>query len=472
MNATIWINCGRLKRPEAFNFVISFFIFSLALPCFAGDAPAKIPDLSFNRAADIKASDIHWKAGPNTWTYDNLVNIQIPDGFYVTDTEGARIFLKGMNNPVPENVIGVLSIDSGKWWALVEYKPMGFVKVAHDKQLDPATVLKAVEAQQKTAGRSDAELASLDWNSQPAYDAETHSLEWGVKFLTPSVQVANDSAILLGRHGILKITAVYPAVASAVLPSMKDVARNISFKSGEAYEDFQDGDQIAGVSLADLIVDKKVSHQPTSLKSLITKNNIIGAGAAAALLAVAGIFVATRKRHGQSAKRPAHKNGAANGHAPKNGSVIQANGVNGKTAVNGNGHAVAANGNGARKPRRRDFSYSRFYTNVVMELSSSCPGGWTPVYKKFATPTVNGNGSANGIAHNGANNGSSVQLPSKAEMDLIAYHSHLIEEQKSLIQQQTALIEQKRRLIDEQNTILKRQFEMIDKQYSMNFEQM
>ena len=106
-----------------------------------------------------------------------------------------------------------------------------------------------------------------------------------------------------------------------------------------------------------------------------------------------------------------------------------------------------------------------------MELSSSCPAGCTPVYKKFANRDVNGvngNGSANGIARKEP----ATQLPGKTEMDLVAYHSHLIDEQKSLIQQQTALIEQKRRLIEEQNTILKKQFELIDKQYSMNFEQM
>ncbi len=471
MNATIWINCSRLKRPDAFNFVILLFVLSLAQPCFADDSSAKSPSLYFN-----KASDIHWKAGPNTWTYNNLLNIQIPNGFYVTDTEGAGIFLKGMNNPVPRNVVGVLSIDSGKWWALLEYTPVGFVKVAHDKQLEPATVLKAIETQQIAAGRPAGEVASLDWNSKPAYDAETHSLEWGLKFSTPSVQVVNDSAILLGRHGVLKITAVYPSSGSAGLPSMKDVARNIRFKTGEAYDDYQDGDQTASVSLADLITDKKTAPQP---KPLITRNRVIGAGAAVALCAVVGIFAVTRRRLGRPTKRPAHQNGAANGHAPKNGSAVQVNGVNGKPAVNGNGngHHVAAangaNGNGARRPRRRDFSYSRFYTNVVMELSSSCPGGWTPVYKKFASPsTANGNGYSDGIANHGTNNGSTVQLPSKAEMDLVSYHSRLIEEQKSLIQQQTALIEQKRRMIEEQNTILKKQFEMIDKQYSMNFEQM
>ena len=433
--------------------------------CFADDSSPKSPSIYFN-----KASDIHWNAGPNTWTYDNLLNIQIPDGFYVTDTEGAAIFLKGMNNPVPQNVVGILSIDSGKWWALLEYTPVGFVKVAHDKKLEPATVLKAIEAQQIAAGRSAGEVASLEWNSKPAYDAETHSLEWGLKFSTPSVQVVNDSAILLGRHGVLKITAVYPSSGSTGLPSMKEVAKNIRFKTGEAYNDYQDGDQTASVSLADLITDKKTAPQP---KPLITKNRVIGAGAAVALCAVVGIFMVTRRRLGKPAKRPAHQNGMANGHAPKNGSAAHANGANGKPAVNGNGHQVtAANGNGARRPRRRDFSYSRFYTNVVMELSSSCPGGWTPVYKKFATPSANGNGSTNGMANHGTNNGSTVQLPSKAEMDLITYHSRLIDEQKSLIQQQTTLIEQKRRLIEEQNTILKKQFEMIDKQYSMNFEQM
>src|ERR1700761_1885779 len=188
MNATIWINCGKLNRPNTFNFVIFLFLLSLAQPCLASDTSAKSPNLSFD-----KASDIHWKAGPSTATYNNLLNIQVPSGFYVTDAEGAQIFLKGMNNPVPKNVVGVLSSDSGKWWALLEYTPSGFVAVSHDKPIDSTAVLKAIGTQQAAVGRSAAEVASLEWTGQPVYNAETHSVEWGLKFSTPSGQVANDS---------------------------------------------------------------------------------------------------------------------------------------------------------------------------------------------------------------------------------------------------------------------------------------
>jgi hypothetical protein len=184
-----------------------------------------------------------------------------------------------------------------------------------------------------------------------------------------------------------------------------------------------------------------------------------------------GVVILKKRSRRPMTARVARKNVATNGHvaAYKNGSTASA--TNGHTNGHANGHSTnghkpAADGiyatlNRAKRMRKRGFSYRQFYTNVVMELSSSGTTGWTPVYRKFAAVSA-----TNGAVQNGA----VATQPSKVEMDLVEYHNRVIEEQKSVLLQQSALIEQKSRLISEQNSILKKQFEMIDKQYSMNFE--
>jgi uncharacterized membrane-anchored protein len=469
MNATIRINCKGLKRLQLFVYISALVLICQVWTCFGDDFPSRSPITSFGAASDIK-----WISGPAKGPINNLLDIQLPPGFYLTDLAGARTFLKGMNNPVPENLVGIVTIESGKWWAILEYNPVGFVNVAHQNQTDPAAVLKTIQAQQtENAGGADqagVQIASLEWDHTPVYDAGAHSMEWGLKFTTGSTKVVNDSEFLLGRRGVLKITAVYPFPVSPGVPLIKDVAQYITFKQGETYDDYQDGDKTARASLADLIIDDESLTQTQPVMAYFTKTNVIAASAALALCALIGGIVLHKRSRRQVAMQAVHQNGATHGQALShtNGSAVHLDSPNGKKAPANGRYSTFT---GAKKLRKRGFSYRQFYTNVVLELYSSSPGSWTPVYKKFAAPAARNGVVTNGASHNGvAHNGSALQQPTKVEMELIAYHNRVIDEQKNLLTQQSALIEQKRRLIEEQNSILKKQFEMIDKQYSMNFE--
>jgi hypothetical protein len=108
--------------------------------------------------------------------------------------------------------------------------------------------------------------------------------------------------------------------------------------------------------------------------------------------------------------------------------------------------------------RKKVFDYSKFYTHVVMELSSRSNSGGVVL-----------NGRPNNHAY-GANETGASQTIASATLDLIASQKNLIEEQRRLMQQQTRLIEERRKLIEEQNSLLRRQTEMIESQYSLKLE--
>ncbi len=186
-----------------------------------------------------------------------MVDIQVPKGFYLKlDAEGARAYIRGMNNPVPKNVIGVITKESGKWWAILQYTPKGYVKTEAGQKIDSDAVLKSIQAHQAANQDGGAQLgASLAWAHAPAWDATTHSLDWGIKFGSGDAQAVNDTELMLGRHGVLEITAVQPYPAAADAPNLSDVAQNITFKAGEAYADFKSGDKVAKAGLTDLMVD-------------------------------------------------------------------------------------------------------------------------------------------------------------------------------------------------------------------------
>jgi len=444
---------------------------------------------------------INWISGPQKRSIGNIADINIPQGYRLTaDAEGARFILDTLNVPVPDDVVGVLTPNSGKWWVLLEYSPKGYVNDAGMAQFNAGSVLKTVKKEISTQDGGPA-VTALDWNTAPVYDSQANSLQWSLQAQTASSKTLNQGEVLLGRHGYIEMIAVesYPLAAA---PDLKQLAANISFKQGERYADYQSGDKLAEVGLAEVISGGK----PSNTAGIFTSG--FGGAAAAwiytclALLTLGGLIVLRKKsrrhpvRSHVAVEVPATVTVAAasvNEPSP----ALKAGEVN---ATNGglNGHApavspAARNGKSLHRNRRkRAFDYSKFYTSVVNELSLHTYGGGMPVMngKSHTNGHANGhtnghangnghtNGHANGNGHtnghangNGANGSGNPDLV-KAEIEqLIATQKHLIQEQKCLLEQQTKLIEEKRWLIQEQSAFLKGQASLIeDQQFPLKFE--
>ena len=426
-------------------------------------------------------SNIRWAIGPQKLSLGDYADIDVPAGYRMTDAHGARIILDSLNNPVSDDLIGALSDTEGKWWAVMEYSPKGFVKDV--EQIDSTAVLKALQAEMqgsKPAG------ASLDWQSAPVYDPQMHSLSWSLQVQNGSKKELSQTIVLLCRSGFVKITSYQPADASA----LKQLAASINFRDGERYADFQSGDQIARMALSDLIVGER--HMAKAGMGH-------GFGGAAAAWVYSGIFVCVavggvmifRKKKSAKLSRPAHvpvpalaaKTSVSQPAPAVKPSLAQP----AVAATNGNGHQ-----NGAiskkqvkqfhRNRRKKVFNYPKFYTNVMRELSMHSYGtGHFMNGKSGSNGHTNGhhngasnghtNGHANGHTNgtNGNSNGSNgVNEAIKTEIAaLIANQKNLIEEQKCLLEQQTKLIAEKRWLIEEQSAFLKGQAEQ---QFPLKFD--
>jgi uncharacterized membrane-anchored protein len=471
---------GALVGHTTLFWLVPICTIFLAQHCNA-DQPSLLSLTSPNK------TQIEWTSGPADASLGTLADIKIPKGYRFADAAVASSLLGRMNNPVPQGLVGILAPESGQWWVVLNYSDIGYVKDADKDRIDAKAILKTIS--DRADGQNEERtihglplITSVNWELSPVFDVNTHTVEWAVLAKTQSAEVINHTVRLLGRQGVLDATVVEPYQADSGLAPLKDLMKNISFKNGQRYVDYQKGDKVSDINLAGLITgeDDSLAAQKNDVATPTKSAGAWGWYVFAGVLAGAGVLLfrgvvhpRRKARHVLSASS-AVTNGNADGtaHPVATAVVIRTNGSepdNMKPKV-----AIAKNGSSnhrASRRRRKIFDYYRFYTDTVMKLSST---GYTPEVSKS-------NGHTNGHS-NSHSNGHSVgrvvegQPPSyeamnqaivQAHLDLIANQKELIEEQKRLMVEQARLIEEKSKLIKEHNHLLERQSEVIESQFSL-----
>jgi uncharacterized membrane-anchored protein len=397
-----------------------------------------------------------WISGPEKTSLGAIADLQIPAGYRFTGSEGARNFLRQMNNPVPSGLIGILTPNSGEWMAVIEFNQIGHVSDArNNSEMNFTALLKAIKDRTEAQNNDPMNLggsttASVDWESQPVYDEKDHSLEWAVRAETQSGKVVNHSVVLLGRQGVLDVTMVKAYQGLPDLVPLKQLVKNISFKRGQAYADYQKGDKMAVVSLANLVVNDEAPAASEASENLPVR--------AAAdrfstwyiyYYALAGgvfVFIIGALLVKNRSKRRKH-------------SVAT--------------EAVSTNGNGSNQPelngsnghithRKRRSNFGKFYASMVQELSHT-DGEYQLV--------LNGNSGSPKPKPSSPLNGSAADpAVVNAGMELITNQKSLIEEQRRFMQQQARLIDEKSHLIQEQSRLLERQSDLLENQFPLKFE--
>jgi len=302
---------------------------------------------------------------------------------------------------------------------------------------------------------------------------------------------------VLGREGVLDATAVAPYQSrntAAVIP-LKDLMKNISFKPGQRYVDYQGGDKVSGVGLAGVITgdDDTVTAQADGAAATGKSASgwiwyvLVGVVAGGIFMLFRGVahrHHKTRRVHASGSAVVSSAAGNRNGHvhAPvaaasptealtstlSAGEPVAQAELKSKMAVAQNGSNESTHRRNAR--RKKIFDYHRFYTDTVMKLSASGYTVEVPPRNGHTKGHANGNSSDLTVEAKSASYGTMNQTILQSHLELIANQKALIEEQKRLVQQQTRFIEEKNKLIQEQNALLERQSAMIENQYSLKLE--
>jgi hypothetical protein len=438
-----------------------------------------------------------WETGLNKANLGTIASIGIPQGYRLMNDSDARAFLERLGNPVPKGLIGILAPQSGQWWAVLAFTSTGYLKDADKQALDPVEILQAIRKRVETESLSPTQQgrppsASVEWKELPSYYASTHSLAWAIQAETQHSRTINNTVLTFGRTGVLELTAVQAYQPGADLPPVIQLARNISFKEGKRYEDYQIGDKVANISILGLIVDDE--HPEFWNTRLGPRYFAWVFYSLIACLTACGVVLYTKRRRpsvtSRIASRP-HQPAAATQTAgfanvgtqaglPQDSGPLsladasltaksggQKVGTNGKNGSNG-----SKRGKPDKRGRKLVFNYAKFYTDFVMNTEPAIKPA--PSFKLNGNGHANGNGSG-GLLYNGHNGDggtapSHTGLPTVKLAELIADQKSLIEGQKHLIQEQTRFIEEKKKFFSDQNQLLERQTAMFENQYSLKLD--
>jgi len=461
MNSVLPSNAGGLIKYSKLSWFLSLLLITSSQLCRA-DSFVSNP---------ATGSPDKWVSGPDKASLGANADIQIPKGYRFIGTEGAETLLQRMGNPVTPGLIGILSAESGNWWAVLEYHDLGYVKDVDDKKPDLDAILRAVQS--KNVSADGARVSSVEWQVPPAFNSGNHSLEWEFIAQTPGGKIVNHTIALLSRSGVLDITTIRPMRNSRVeydLDPLNEMVKNITFKEGQRYGDYQRGDKLATADIQRLVVGDETSvpegHGMVARSSRNIK--IWGLSAAGGGVVIVGCVVLLSRRSRKRKSRAFTYSNHRPTPAPER---------------NGARNGVAVNGNGASRQKKM-FNYQKFYTDVLLELSGHS-------YAWVGNSSSNGNGNGNGkSAVNGSSNGSSnghaeprtLEMVKGQETDanqaalananaeLIACQRNLIQEQKNLMREQSRIIEEKAKLIEEYNQLTEKWTKDIENQFSLKLD--
>jgi hypothetical protein len=387
-----------------------------------------------------------------------------------------------MKSAIPQNLMGILEPLSGDGYVLLGFAPIGYVKEDELSRLDADAMFKTawdrIQRQNSDLVRQGLPgISAMHWEMNPAYSASEHSLEWALRSEMQGETVINHTVRLMGRRGVLDLTAVHSAKSDSI--PLRDLAQGIAFREGENYASYRSGDKLAAAGAVELLISDSASPESGVYRNPYVWG--VGLGAIICGLATGGVIVLKRTNrrkgsHGRASSVSGSSSpslGAATRSEPsRSGLEIRTTFVADhskpsvqlppvalkKSSPSGKGNNNHNNHHHHGDHRRKMFDYNRYFTDLMSAVSNH--GNLTE-----GTP-VNGHSHETGrMGVFGEPAESEPGRPLAAFNDnseMISQQKNLIEEQKRIIEEQSRLIEEKSQLIAEKNQFLKMQTELID----------
>lgn len=208
--------------------------------------------------------EINWIEGPMTADLgDNLAQIQVPEGYLFATAGETRKVMELTGNPPTGREVGlIMPAEEGKSWFLVfEFDEVGFIKDDDKDKIDADAILEGIKEGTEASNEQRKEMGSdaihvVGWFEKPHYDERSHNLVWAIEAQGEADpgRVVNYDVRLLGRRGYISATLVTdPQALAADLPHVQTLLSGFSFKQGNRYAEWVEGDKIAEYGLTALV---------------------------------------------------------------------------------------------------------------------------------------------------------------------------------------------------------------------------
>ena len=237
------------KTFSGFLIFFLWFLVNINITCIAQE----------NNEGSI-LDEVDWLRGPDTAQIDKWAELEVPEGFIFAEGSDTRMLMEAMGNTVSGSEVGFFAPEGLEWFVVFEFDNVGYVKDDEKDTLDADAILETIkngtsEANKIRDEKGYPKLFIEGWELPPYYNEVTHNLEWAIRGSDSTGEgFLNLNTRLLGRRGVMRSTLVIdPPIFQEVLPTYQSQLGRFSFKSGEDYASYRQGDKLAGYGLAALV---------------------------------------------------------------------------------------------------------------------------------------------------------------------------------------------------------------------------
>lgn len=209
-------------------------------------------------------AQIQWTKGPAKVSLGDKAEVDLPAGYLFAGGEDTRRLMMMNGNPSSGREMGLIAPEAEEvaWFIVFEWDEAGYIKDDEKDEIDADALLETIKEGTEAANEQRKEMGAspmhvLGWYEKPHYDQATHNLVWAIngKSEGDTENTINYDIRLLGRRGYMSATLVTsPGEMAAALPEVNSLLAAYTFKPGERYAEFKEGDKVAEYGLAALVL--------------------------------------------------------------------------------------------------------------------------------------------------------------------------------------------------------------------------
>jgi len=216
----------------------------------------------FNGSVAAEESQVTWVEGPALVDVgSNLAQIDLGSDYLFANGNDTRAIMNYIGNPPSEYEVGMVASkdENANWFIVFEHYSVGYIRDDDKDSIDAAAILESYrkgteEGNDERVKQGFSPLTIVGWYEEPYYDEQTHNLTWAMLAEDSDGQVVNYNIRLLGRGGYMSAVLVAdPSTLSALKPQLAGIIGNLSYKSGNHYAEFIQGDKVAKYGLTALV---------------------------------------------------------------------------------------------------------------------------------------------------------------------------------------------------------------------------
>jgi uncharacterized membrane-anchored protein len=256
----------------ASRFALAAVVACVALPTRAETPPAPVPvpadavegvAAAEPTEAELKAAfmaEFNFVDGPTDGDLGEAM-LKVPAGSMFAGKAGTNKWSVATSGREKPEARGLVNGPNGRWMVLFTYEETGHIKDDEKDDLNAGDLLDSYKEGQEEANefrqQNGIEPIFIDgWEQQPAYNEQVKSLEWAITAHSPtSTRIVNFNTRLLGRTGVMSAVLMYgdDVQLKDIIGDFRTLMSGFTFKDGQRYSEFRDGDKLAEYGLAALV---------------------------------------------------------------------------------------------------------------------------------------------------------------------------------------------------------------------------